>query len=227
MNRREQTRGTCAYCGKPMTRSGMARHLASCTGREAAIRTAEAAGKSATRLIHLEVRDAYDPRYWLQLEMTGDAPLKKLDDYLRAIWLECCGHLSEFTPEPWSGQTVAKTRKAHQVFRPGVELVHVYDFGSTTETKLRVVGTREGVPLSRHPIVLMARNHPPTAACQECGEPAARLCVECLYEHERAGLLCEAHAAEHPHGNYGEPIELYNSPRMGVCGYEGPAEPPY
>ena len=31
------------------------------------------------------------------LEMRGSATLAKLDDYLRAIWLECCGYLSGFT----------------------------------------------------------------------------------------------------------------------------------
>ncbi|WP_127011414.1 hypothetical protein ACF3DV_03465 [Chlorogloeopsis fritschii PCC 9212] len=27
--------------------------------------------------------------------------------------------------------------------------------------------------------------------------------------------------------NYGEPIPLVNSPRLSLCGYDGPAEPPY
>jgi hypothetical protein len=39
--------------------------------------------------------------------------------------------------------------------------------------------------------------------------------------------LCDEHAEDHPHDNYGEPIPLCNSPRMGQCGYDGPAEPPY
>ena len=26
---------------------------------------------------------------------------------------------------------------------------------------------------------------------------------------------------------YGDPISLVNSPRLGMCGYDGPAEPPY
>lgn len=30
-----------------------------------------------------------------------------------------------------------------------------------------------------------------------------------------------------PHDDYGEPIELVNSPRLGMCGYTGPADPPY
>ena len=30
-----------------------------------------------------------------------------------------------------------------------------------------------------------------------------------------------------PHDNYREPIPVVNSPRMGRCGYTGPAEPIY
>jgi hypothetical protein len=44
---------------------------------------------------------------------------------------------------------------------------------------------------------------------------------------EMNGTACEKHAKEHPHENYGEPIPLVNSPRLGMCGYDGPAAPPY
>ena len=46
---------------------------------------------------HLLVRDAYNRDFWLHLEMNGRSTLKDLDRYLRAIWLECCGHLSQFS----------------------------------------------------------------------------------------------------------------------------------
>jgi hypothetical protein len=39
--------------------------------------------------------------------------------------------------------------------------------------------------------------------------------------------FCEQHAEEHAHDEYGQPLELVNSPRLGMCGYDGPAEPPY
>jgi hypothetical protein len=48
-----------------------------------------------------------------------------------------------------------------------------------------------------------------------------------MVEDDAPGLLCAQHAATHPHENYGEPVELVNSPHMGMCGYDGPAEPPY
>ena len=53
------------------------------------------------------------------------------------------------------------------------------------------------------------------------------LCFECMYELDEPGTLCDRHAEEHPHQDYGEPVPLVNSPRVGMCGYSGPAEPPY
>ena len=36
------------------------------------------------------------PLYWLDLEIKTDSKLRQLDDLLRKVWLECCGHLSAF-----------------------------------------------------------------------------------------------------------------------------------
>lgn len=207
----------------------MARHLGSCAARADAITAAGRRGKGwKGTVFRLQAQDTWSGRYWLHLEMNGSAPLAALDDYLRAIWLECCGHLSKFALDgPWSGREIDMARKAGQALCPGLELTHVYDFGSSSITTVKVVGERRGAALTRHPVVLMARNEPPVFSCIECGKPAERLCLECAYELGEEGTLCEEHAAEHPHEDYGEPIDLVNSPRLGVCGYTGPAEPPY
>jgi hypothetical protein len=89
------------------------------------------------------------------------------------------------------------------------------------------MGSRQAEPLTRRPIVLMARNLIPQAQCIECDQPASHLCQECQQEWDSPGLLCKRHTQNHPHDEYGEPIELVNSPRVGLCGYTGPAEPPY
>ena len=44
---------------------------------------------------------------------------------------------------------------------------------------------------------------------------------------DQTGMLCKKHVKGHPHDAYGEPMPVVNSPRMGMCGYEGPAKPPY
>lgn len=38
----------------------------------------------------------YDKDYWLIIEISENTSLKELDQFLRDIWLECCGHLSAF-----------------------------------------------------------------------------------------------------------------------------------
>ena len=114
------------------------------------------------------------------------------------------------------------------VFKPGAQLTHIYDFGDSSETLIRNVAVRKGKPTDPvHPVVLMARNVEPVFECLSCGERASALCFECIIEQDTWGTLCEQHSESHPHGNYGDPILLVNSPRIGMCGYDGPADPPY
>jgi len=228
MARATQPKGECAYCGHQTTKAAMTKHLSSCAPRKEAIEKADGKAGEKETLYHLRVQDAGQGQFWLDLEMRGSAMLKDLDHYLRAIWLECCGHMSEFSIGGWGGQKMGMTRRAAQAFAKGVELTHIYDFGTSSHTLIRAVGTREGRATTSRPISLMARNLMPESKCIECGEPAACLCLECLIEDDRWGTLCDAHAKTHPHGeNYGEPLPLVNSPRLGMCGYTGPADPPY
>lgn len=229
MARSTQTRGACAFCGREMTRAGMAKHLGTCGKRAETVAAANEGPGQAVRLVHLQVQPAWGGDHWLNLEVDGTAPLHEIDEYLRAIWLECCGHMSRFSRGGSRGGDVAMTRKVADVFPPGAELVHIYDFGTESVTVLKAVGERRGRPMTEHPVMLMARNQMPAYTCQECDAPATRLCMECAYEYDEArpGTLCDAHASTHPHEDYGEPMALVNSPRMGLCGYDGPAKPPY
>jgi hypothetical protein len=240
MANRKQSTGACVYCGKEMTRGGLARHLRTCPRRQQAIAVADARRGKDQTLYHLQVQDAWSSRYWLHLEMRGNATLKDLDDYLRAIWVECCGHLSAFeiggmhyTQIIHDGMGFSNnqpmTIRVHRLFSPGMEIPYEYDFGTTTELLIKVVDQREGKPTTENPIVLMARNAFDPPPCAECGQPATQLCAECIWEEEAEALFCDTHAEEH-----GEDLEhedmlmpIVNSPRTGMCGYTGPAEPPY
>lgn len=225
MTRQKQSRGNCAFCGREMTKGGLSRHLKSCAKRKEA--NANAKGKQTETIYHLVVRDAYITDFWLHLEVNGRSSLTTLDRYLRAIWLECCGHLSEFSIGGWRGRKIGKSRKISAVFSSGVELTHIYDFGTSSETLIKFVSTREGKPLTNKPIYLMARNNMPDAICDECGETAGWYCVDCLIKQGKQIGLCQEHLADHDHDEYGGPSPLINSPRLGMCGYDGPAEPPY
>ncbi len=225
MAQRKQSRGRCSYCGNEYAKGGMIRHLRACPERENAIAAAEEKDIEPESVYHLRAEDAWSSAFWLNLEMRGPAPLEALDRYLRAIWLECCGHLSRFGE--WGIDEIPKSARAEQVFSPDTELMHIYDFGTSSHTQIRVMGEREGAPLSEHSIELMARNEQPEVTCMECDRQAAWLCMECMIEEDARGTLCDEHADTHPHDAYGPPMPLVNSPRTGMCGYTGPAEPPY
>ncbi len=225
MTARKQSRGICHYCQKEYAKGGMIRHLRACSKRGDAIEKAGISGGET--LYHLRVQDSWSNDFWLDLEVRGSARLQDLDHYLRAIWLECCGHMSQFSVGGWSGREIPKSRHIERVFAPDVELTHIYDFGTSSETLIKFVDARKGKPVTKQPMTLMARNLAPEVTCIECDQPAGWLCMECLYEEDIAGTLCDKHADSHPHHDYGEPVELYNSPRVGMCGYSGPAKPPY
>lgn len=222
-----QSKGTCFYCGQTFSKAGITKHLSKCPQRQEAIAKAETQKGNPEQLYHLRIQDAYRSAFWLDLEMRGSKRLQVLDDYLRAIWLECCGHMSQFSAGGGFERAVGMQRKISDVFQPGVELTHIYDFGTSSETVIKCVEVREGKPLTSKAIALMARNLMPEYLCVECGKPATHLCMECLIEEQTEGTLCDKHTKQHPHEDYGDPIPLVNSPRLGMCGYDGPAEPPY
>lgn len=227
MSANKQSRGTCQYCGKEYAKGGMIRHLRTCSVRKEAIEAADQGSRKPEKLYHLRVQDQWISVFWLDLEMRGSATLEDLDRYLRAIWLECCGHLSRFSIGVWSGDEIPMSRRIDQVFGPDTELTHIYDFGTSSYTLAKTVDVREGVPTTKFPIALMSRNLMPDVRCVECEEPAVWLCMECVYEEDTEGTLCEKHAETHPHDDYGGLYAIVNSPRVGMCGYDGPAEPPY
>ena len=224
---RPQSKGTCLYCSKVLSKAGITKHLVTCPERQQAIAAAEAKKGSSEPLFHLRIQDAERSAFWLNLEMRGSKSLQDLDSYLRAIWLECCGHMSQFSLGGAFAREVGMRRKIGDIFQAGGELTHVYDFGTTSETVVKCIELREGKPTTAKAIALMARNIAPEYPCIECQKPATHLCMECLIEEQTNGTLCDEHTENHPHDDYGEPMPLVNSPRLGMCGYDGPAEPPY
>ncbi len=220
------TTGTCGSCCKTMSKGAMTRHLGTCGRAERG---------SPAWLISVCARHAPSD-YWAHLEIARDATLHALDGYLRELWLECCGHLSQFEID---GRTYATTTDLFggdpdpledfnddasmdisigDVLRPGKEARHIYDMGSTTELVVRCIDERAGA--GDDDIRLLAHNAPPRIDCIACGSPATTICAECNWD--EAGSLCEDCASEHAcdEAMY---LPLTNSPRSGVCGYVGGA----
>ena len=239
MTRKTPPAGTCAFCGRGIAAAGVAKHLANCPERQAAVDKAEASKRKPQPLYHLVVRDGVDGTYWLHLEAPATTTFQEIDVYLRAIWVECCGHMSHFVFGTTRYQELIDgffalgdhkniTTKIGEIFRPALKGKYEYDFGTPTELKVEVVAVREGKPLTTKPVVLLARNAMPAYACVECGEPATHICMQCYFEAgEPDCYLCAAHAKSHGCTIYGGPKKRYNSPRTGRCKYNGPAKPPY
>ena len=225
---RRQPRGKCGYCERDFSAGGMIRHLSACPRRKETVAEVDGKRGRSAKLYHLRAQDEWRKDFWLDLEVRGSTTLEDLDYYLGHIWLECCGHLSMFSRDRWMDDEISKGRMVADVFKPGLEITHIYDFGDSSHTLIKYVAVRDGKPTNpRHPIALMSRNNEPDFDCISCDERALWLCVECIYESNVEGTLCQQHSDEHPHEDYGDPLPLVNSPRMGMCGYDGPAEPPY
>lgn len=165
MTEDKQSKGKCAYCGQEETQRKMPGHLANCSQRRELISRIERKGGRRETLFHLRVRDAWRKEFWLDLEVRGSASLNDLDKYLRGIWLECCGHASRFSIGGWKGEEIPKTQKVKALLATGIELTHIYDFGTESVTLIKAMGVREGVPTTGHPIALMARNLLPEMRC--------------------------------------------------------------
>ena len=176
--------------------------------------------------LHIEAMDM--PDMWLDIEMRGKATFNDLDEYLKAIWLDCgCGHLSYFE----------KMYKRSEIY----DLYAQYGPFTNTQIKIskwdRIVDVfqdtnTKGSPLTPNPILLLAPNKPLPIECTLCDKQAAHICNNCLsHDADGEGFYCEDHVHNH---NCDEEyafgymhLPVVNSPRSGMCGYCGPAEPPY
>ncbi|MFV0572855.1 MAG: hypothetical protein ACK5M1_10565 [Xanthomarina gelatinilytica] len=241
--------GKCIYCSKTYKKAGINRHLAKHLEDESATNPK---GKSFHINIEANPRWGNAP-YFLSVLMDGNAKMKVLDDFLRSIWLECCGHLSAFRiPQRRQGGTmfdfleaerlleedkieeyevlmetsmgeIPMGRKAQEVFYEGMKLEYEYDFGSSTELLVSVLGEYSFKPKSR--VLLLSRNEPLDIQCETCGKAiATEVCTVCSgYEDE--GIFCTKCAKKHAKNcedfeDYAA-MPIVNSPRMGVCAYEG------
>jgi|GEM_PF-284039 len=188
------TNGNCFMCGKTTAKTAMKNHIM----KEHNI------GDEGCYLFKAE--GAYDKDYWILFSVRQNSKLSAVDEFLREIWCECCGHLSAFRR---GGSEVSKSRKI-STFSKGDKLHYEYDFGSTTEILVTVMDEVKR-PKQKESVVLLARNEPYVANCDECSAPAEYVNI---WENK---CLCEDCIDEDEEGF----MPIVNSPRSGECGYDG------
>jgi hypothetical protein len=185
----------------------------------------------------LALQDRYLPSYWLVLEASPTATWDHLDDFLRRVWVECCEHLSCFRhagttyaydvsgASEWASSPRSMAHRIAATLTVGSRFSYEYDFGSTTELAGRALDLVPGARRGRA-IEVLARNDPPVYPCEECGRSATTVCALCAQVSADACWYCDdcrqRHRCGDPGGDYFVPV--VNSPRVGVCGYSGPAE---
>ncbi len=216
------SKGICFLCNTSHSKGSMARHLETCRIKNPIIPDGKKAPRK-TRVFHIAIEGKYSPDYWMHIDTPVNSTLEDIDLFLRHIWLECCGHLSQFTINGEVFNSFSEDEEGEnemdlvlsEVLRPGMKFFYEYDFGSSTNLVLKVLGEQE----SAGKALLLARNIAPAIPCSSCGKSAVSLCAECNCSDE--GWLCEKCAQEHDCGE-DMLLPVANSPRVGVCGYTGP-----
>lgn len=102
-----------------------------------------------------------------------------------------------------------------------------YDFGSTTELAIKVLNYYNA-PKQSEKVMILSRNNPPEFQCSICGEHRASW-INAVDIYVEEPFWCDECADKLEEGEFDEEIDseevwllpVTNSPRMGVCGYEG------
>ncbi|MEZ0371187.1 MAG: hypothetical protein ACAI44_18985, partial [Candidatus Sericytochromatia bacterium] len=208
MSQRTPAPGHCELCGQAVDKSVIVTHLDKCM-----LQHPLPTGDVRAYLFEIKAMP-----YWVYVMTRTDAKLADLDEFLRGIWLECCGHESAFTiagtqygspgfadeDDDVPGLEVA----LEDVLKPKQNFSYDYDFSAATSLELKLI--REQKTQQSAAIRLLARNDAPEIECQECAQPARKICNECIWSGE--GALCEDCAPEHACGNDAL-LPVVNSPR--------------
>ncbi len=204
--------GKCLYCEQMLSQKEMVKHIA----KHLADKEKAYSGLKTQTYCHIMVEADI---MFLNLLVNGSAKIKTIDNYLRDIWLECCGHLSGFT---MGREEIGMNNKVKDVFKPKVKITYDYDFGTTTRLYLKGLKSYELNETKN--ILLLSRNEPLKIMCSTCkNAPADSMCTVCCWEKE--AYYCMKCTKKHEKecedfADYSQ-MPIVNSPRMGECGYTG------
>ncbi len=187
--------GKCYLCNKEITNRSAKRHILTCESRKNIVEESMKEAEKTKEQFILKITDKYDPStYYIYITIDVNLTLRALDTFLRDIWMECCGHLSEFNIDgvtyacdgALEGSVLVEQESfdfyLKNILYINSKIKYLYDFDSTSEVLIEVVDKFETVYNSSS-IEILARNN--------------------KINHSRRN------------GEY------TNSPRDGVCGYIG------
>jgi len=191
-------KGMCRICGKVIGKTAIKRHIL------------KEHNNGDERCLLIKAEGAYRKDYWLFFSVPIDSTLSTIDDFLRAIWCECCDHLSNFSSIYGKETSMSLKLSAMCI---GDKLLYEYDFGSTTAITITIVDIISRKKQNDE-IELLARNKMKEYVCKHCGGAATFIDVVYSYTY-----LCDECSENDEDIEFLLPIT--NSPRCGVCGYEG------
>jgi hypothetical protein len=207
-----ESEGKCIYCTEIVASHEIKKHL------EKHLKDLEKQSKSVKNetFCHVEV---VSNEMFLHLLVKGNAKMKEIDNFLKAIWLDCCGHMSGFYHKNFK---IKKTDLVEDIFSPKVKIKYDYDYGSTTT--LTLIAHKQYQLEGKKNLILLSRNEPLKILCSICKKKSATcLCSTCLWEID--AYFCEncseKHSSECSDFEDYANMPVVNSPRMGECGYEG------
>lgn len=248
MNPKIASEGKCLFCGKTFAKSGINRHLKTHLEKDF---TDNPKGKSYLVKVDQDARygalpyflslwvdgsatmkmlDTFLRDIWLEccghMSAFRDPSFQSTGgmwDFFEAEKLLDEGKTKEYEKlmEETSGE-IPMSRNVSAVLNAGKKLEYEYDFGSSTEL---VINTVEEFPFKADkPIVLLSRNEPMYIPCEICKKAAATVACT-VHGWDDESLFCPKCAAKHaktcPDFKDYAASPMVNSPRSGVCGYEG------
>ncbi|AWK50586.1 nucleic acid-binding protein [Clostridium beijerinckii] len=206
----------CYYCNKELTERTIKRHMKNCSEMKKSIYEKRIDDKEQRNQFIIAIKPKYaGNEYCIYLSMDGTLGLVHIDQFIRDIWVECCGHLSGFKIRNKFYQDNQMNTQLNDILNIDEKFEYEYDFGSTTCLVLDVVNIIE-VPSSFSQIEIIARNHEIKHVCKICGAEAK------YFNYEKDEWGCE-NCIDGDNDIIME-FDYCNSPRDGVCGYEGHKE---
>jgi hypothetical protein len=207
-----QSEGHCIFCNEYFSQKDINKHLAT----HLKTKEKEDKGKKTNGYNHIVVEADV---MFLHLLVRSTCEMEEIDNFLRVIWLDCCGHMSGFHLK--KGE-IEMDDIVGNVLTPKTKISHDYDYGTTTRTFIKSIKVYD-LDFDDD-IVLLSRNESLKIMCSLCNtKPATVLCSVCLWESN--AYFCKTCSKKHAKTcddfeDYAR-MDVVNSPRMGECGYEG------